>query len=580
MIGDDEVGRVSDLRGGRLLVVAFLLGGPLAPAAAAAPETAPPATAAPASPSREALSTQWGENRFIGRLKPGYHFNDKAPNKVVMAGKKITTGAVSGTAISPTSIHEREIVFAGLPSPGEATLYVCDDAQTFCDIHRIPFGGGNDKDPKTKEDPFPLSSQPGAHAARNGTWLTRYDEALKQARLHHQLLMIEFFARWCPGCIRLDTEVLQQPAFAELTRKMTRLRLDVDRFENSGLVGKYNAKAIPTLLVLNSEEAEIDRLTDFQPLEVITRWVQTLAKDPTPIAGLQQNPLLLGRRLLAAHRPMEALEQLKKVSPPAWELPQAEIETAELIVELDPNATEKKELLAGKLRQAVQQESASYRSLEWRKRLLQLQKVPSPDREKTFTDARDLADRLLKDEESLKTALMSENVGEFINFEKLLVATERAEIFEIAGRDDAEIQKAWELAAKIGEKVDLQCRGPSHRYLLVLMQAHLWSQAEELVGKLLANNPDDPELERRRLKILFEQKKFDEAAQLGEKCLRNSYGRNEVWVAENLAKTYIAAKKKKEARALIDRFLGRSDIDWKRTKGSRENLEKLREQVL
>src|SRR5688500_3280740 len=80
----------------------------------------------------EVLTTQFTPNSLKAELPEGFHVNLQAPNRVAAPGEEPS---------KPKAAKERSLSFTlpKLPAAGsEAVLYVCDDANTFCDVHRLP----------------------------------------------------------------------------------------------------------------------------------------------------------------------------------------------------------------------------------------------------------------------------------------------------------------------------------------------------------------------------------------------------------------------------------------------------------
>ena len=103
------------------------------------------------------------------------------------------------------------------------------------------------------------------------SWLTDYDQAKKQAKDSHKLLLIDFTGSdWCGWCIRLRREVFSKPEFQEYARKNLVL-MEVDfpmrkeqeknlRMQNQNLAQQYNVAGFPTIVVLNGEGKKVGEL--------------------------------------------------------------------------------------------------------------------------------------------------------------------------------------------------------------------------------------------------------------------------------------------------------------------------------
>ena len=107
-----------------------------------------------------------------------------------------------------------------------------------------------------------------------------------------------------------------------------------------------------------------------------------------------------------------------------------------------------------------------------------------------------------------------------------------------------------------------------------------FEEADKLLLAMLKKNPNDPELLRRRLRVLVGQKKYKEAIQLGNKLIDRSYGRNEFYVVEVLAKAYLGADQKVEAKKLVERYLSRNEIGFANMRESKKALEELKQKAI
>lgn len=514
---------------------------------------------------------------FKADLKEGYHFNEKAPNKIVIDDK----------TFKPAKTTARTMEFSGLPKvkkTAKASLFVCDDALTFCEMHSLDLGGK-----KVVAQKASSRSSDFGKTNEHGFIIDDLEKALAQAAKQNSLVLIDFSARWCPSCVRLETEIFDLPEFKKVTEGFVKIKIDTDRFENTLVAEKFKVIGIPTLLVINSKQEEIDRIVDYQPMNQLRDFFSLIKNDPTPIALLQGKSslidegqkLILGQRLLAAGKTEDAVATFSSLKARPNEYWEARIALASENAKKNPDkVTEHIQTL----KEAIAAEGDTSRSLGWRSALVGLLETNPEAQKKLVSEGVTLADQMLADKSVLMRAIRTERVGEFTDFEPLMVAMWRADLIETGenGKDNETTTSAWLKAANTGTllNIDSKHEGTALRYLIVLSKAKLWSEANELALSLLKKNPKNVDIQRRRLRMLMELKKYDEAIQVGNAVLKQSYGRNEFWVAEGLAKTYLAAKKKKEARALIDRYLSRAEIEWSNLESSKKKLQEMKQQTL
>lgn len=92
-------------------------------------------------------------------------------------------------------------------------------------------------------------------------WTTRFSDAAAQANAQRKPIVILFTGTsWCPACIKLEREVLNQPEFARAVgNNFIFLKAEFPDYSESGmraspyrnLMERYNIEAFPTFIVIN-----------------------------------------------------------------------------------------------------------------------------------------------------------------------------------------------------------------------------------------------------------------------------------------------------------------------------------------
>lgn len=517
--------------------------------------------------SEKALSTQLKNEVFQGELTKGYHFNEKAPNKIQLGDSNL----------QPQSLEPQKISFQFKQghSPAVAMLYVCDDAVTFCETHQIEIPGHSGKAKMAQRtNAFKSKKTP---RDQYGFLENDFAYALSEAKKRKVPVIAEFGAIWCPGCVRYESDIFPKLEFAKLTANFIKVRIDVDQFENSPLLKKYDIQGIPALLVLNSEGEEIARILDFQPFEKLSPFLAEVQQDPTTIQTLQSKnhdpalKLRLARRYMASGRPGQALPLLESLTPQPPELLQARVSAAQSEAAQDKA---KEGTFLEVLRKAIQSEPKSSRSLQWRTLLIEAN-PNSPEAIRMRSEGVALAEDLLKNPEHLKVAIAQDDVGEFTGLEKFMIAFAKANLIESSNASETEKTKAWSDTADIAltDKVPERGPGPALRVLSVLGTAKRWSDAEKLVDSMLLTDPQNFDVRRRKVKILKSLNKNEQAVQMAEILLKEARGRNEFLVAQSLADLYIAGGRPQEAKQLLQVYLKRPEIETELLQSSRKSMQ-------
>lgn len=285
----------------------------------------------------------------------------------------------------------------------------------------------------------------------------------------------------------------------------------------------------------------------------------------------------LGQRLFASGQAAESIPYFEKAKPVPPQLLAARIEAVKKTYEADKTLEKNKTAYAQELREAIKSEPLSTRSLAWRSELVSLLDPASPEVKTMVADGTALSERLLKEPRLLREAIKTDELGEFLGFEKLWVAILRADLTESANLPAEAITTAWSQAAEIGTayKISAKKSGPALRYLIVLTAAKKYTEAQKFADEILKQDPNNTDVKRRKIKILLGLQKPEEAAKLAEQILPEAEGRNQFWVAESLAKAYIASNKKNEASKILTEYLARPEMNEERMKPSKKSFEDL-----
>lgn len=93
-------------------------------------------------------------------------------------------------------------------------------------------------------------------------------EALAIAKAENKLVLLDFMAKWCVPCKRLEKETFADPTVAELLNQLVLIKIDTD--EHPELAKHFGVVGLPDLRFLKSDGSEVKRLADFQDAELFT----------------------------------------------------------------------------------------------------------------------------------------------------------------------------------------------------------------------------------------------------------------------------------------------------------------------
>ncbi len=95
-------------------------------------------------------------------------------------------------------------------------------------------------------------------------YYTSLDEAMKVAAKEDKYVVIKFYTDWCQWCTTLDTVVLVDSAAIEFFDKEM-LLVKTNAEEDTALANRYNVRGFPTLVMVDAEGKEVDRLVGYLP---------------------------------------------------------------------------------------------------------------------------------------------------------------------------------------------------------------------------------------------------------------------------------------------------------------------------
>lgn len=135
-----------------------------------------------------------------------------------------------------------------------------------------------------------LSAGPFAQAAEPGAFRALGFEAARQvAAAERKPLLVSVSAQWCSACKELEMKSLSRGAVrAFLRERFVAIQVDGERGEGPDLVKRYHVVGYPTVLVLDAQGREIDRVFDALPEPLFVKTLASYLDGTGTVAELER----------------------------------------------------------------------------------------------------------------------------------------------------------------------------------------------------------------------------------------------------------------------------------------------------
>lgn len=488
-----------------------------------------------------------GPQSLAVSVDQGFHFNIEAPTfvKVLSSGKKL----------SPTVKKEKELIFSVDTKDTKDLLvsyYVCDDKKTVCEPHEDRFVEGATAKAELKS--------------------TAYEKALAKAKKKDQLILIDFAAKWCPPCIRLEHEVFPTKVFQAAIKNYVFLTLDVDKEENFAVMEKYGIKAFPTLVVINSEGEELARFLDFQEAHSFAQNLTQINKNrPQALTELKQKAqggdaaasLALAEAYYKALNYPEAVTWFEKANVKTEHFHESKIATFE-----DEGGRAYQKALT----EAFEKYPDYFFAVDWR---ISLAKTYDKDLKKMnqlLEEAKLAAQQWIQHPQ-----LMPEIAG----LEVSEMWSKVAEIESLLKNDKAS-KEAWNKAVEAAAQAKPSVQKPMHMIYLIAYMKEVkdLKEIEPLILKLEKAYPHEFTYVQRHAKLLLDKGEAKRALPVAQKAFNMSYGWNRLNIGLLLAKIHKELGDKEKAKTVLDELLSDSQAQASRNKKIVKSISDYREGLM
>jgi tetratricopeptide (TPR) repeat protein len=113
-------------------------------------------------------------------------------------------------------------------------------------------------------------------------------DAINKAKVYNRKIFLDFYTTWCSTCMQLDKEVFQREIGASLSKEFVCLRMDAEAGEGKEFAAKFNVISYPTVILLDREGMEIDRILNYDDPSNFMKLVFDYAEGKGVIASIEE----------------------------------------------------------------------------------------------------------------------------------------------------------------------------------------------------------------------------------------------------------------------------------------------------
>lgn len=383
-----------------------------------------------------------------------------------------------------------------------------------------------------------------------------FNLALGRAKSEKKPLMIYFYGIWCPPCNILKETYFTSTPFLELSKKMVLLEMDSDLESSSKLKLNFKIKEYPTLIFTNSQGDEVNRIKGLPTKELFFSTLSSLIENKQislveSIAKFDKKPTTeTAWKLINYYYSKAEYAHALKYFSKAILAPHLTTQQRDLISLIPLLNLYEQDLINENLISALKNSIITFP-----KEITVLMKLDTLGNIAETTN--DLALKkwtheygLVVSELNLKTQSSTSDFY-FLKAESL-AGLERNEeskkvYLETLVWIDSKIKKST-LDSKYN-------RGYNLEKAYALQKLGRFSEAHQIYQDLISKFPDEFTFYHNYSRSLFNEGKFQEALEQGQKALPLSYGDNKFKVSTHVIDVLIKLKKESEAKKLIQETL-------------------------
>lgn len=117
-------------------------------------------------------------------------------------------------------------------------------------------------------------------ASRTSMWRT-LDDGFEEARETGKLVLIDFYADWCPACHELDEKTWPDAGVQAALTQYIPVKLDLTKNDAAAkdYQKKYGIVGMPTVILLSADGVELARFEGYSPPEEVQEFLKAIKAD-------------------------------------------------------------------------------------------------------------------------------------------------------------------------------------------------------------------------------------------------------------------------------------------------------------
>jgi thiol-disulfide isomerase/thioredoxin len=115
-----------------------------------------------------------------------------------------------------------------------------------------------------------------------------FGEVLGRVGAEGKGAFVDFTTEWCGWCRVLEEEVFPAPEAASALAGFVAVRYDAEKGEGIELARRYRVEGFPTLVFVDAEGREIDRIVGYRPLPAFVAEVERISRDEGTLRALRR----------------------------------------------------------------------------------------------------------------------------------------------------------------------------------------------------------------------------------------------------------------------------------------------------